>query len=522
MRRFLIMMTLLAALLLVARAAGADDTIEAPRLGPTTERPSFYDHGLWTDEAVRGSADRSRRRSAEAPRVVDERVRFTLRDYGYVAAWIETDTGDWRRIPMEYRPGADRWTIELDLPRGRTRYVFVVEDDEGRRRVRTDTANPRRRRDRDRGWVSEVEIDRRGRIVVEESRTPRRLRHERETEVHLFDDVTVGYQRVDGFRLGFRPRVEPRDPWSPRFEGDFRYGFSSERWSSRLSLVQPLTVRGRARLHLAIFDRTDTIDRTGVGAFENSLATLVFREDAYDWWRSEGVRAGFEVDVPDRLLARFELRSEKHESLERRVIAGWGGREDFLPNPAIDEGQLRSLFLRLRVGTELDHLWVQAEHADDDLLPTDFDFTRLTVQARSRLRLGRDAHLDLRARYGTTLGGTLPRQRRFLAGGIGTVRGTAYQSLRVAEASGDGYGGERLLLGNAEIVVGDDDLSFALFADAGQVWTDRDDAIDLDDLVSSVGVGFLLDEDDGLRIDVARSLEGGGALIVQARLRRPF
>ena len=291
MRRFLIMMTLLAALLLVARAAGADDTIEAPRLGPTTERPSFFDHGLWTDEAVRGSADRDRRRSADAPRVVDDRVRFTLRDYGYVAAWIETDAGDWRRIPMEYRPGADRWTIELDLPRGRTRYVFVVEDDEGRRRVRTDTANPRRRRDRGRGWVSEVEIDRRGRIVVEESRTPRRLRRERDTEVHLFDDVTVGYQRVDGFRLGFRPRVEPRDPWSPRFEGDFRYGFSSERWSSRLSLVQPLTVRGRARLHLAIFDRTDTIDRTGVGAFENSLATLVFREDAYDWWRSEGVRA---------------------------------------------------------------------------------------------------------------------------------------------------------------------------------------------------------------------------------------
>lgn len=520
MRRFLIMMTLLAALLLVARATRADDDVAGPRLGPAVERGSFFDHGLGASAPVDRKDVRALRRAADAPRRVDDVVRFALRDRGYVAAWIETSAQDWRPLPMELDPGTDRWIVELDLPRGRTRYVFVVEDDEGRRRVRTDTANPRRRRDRARDWVSEVELDARDRLVTDERPRPRRRDHG--ADVRLLDDVVLGYQRVDGFQLGFRPRVRANDPWSPEFEGEFRYGFSSDRWSSRLSVVQPLEPRGRIRAHVSVFDRTDTIDRTGVGAWENALATLIFREDAYDWWRSEGLRTGVEFDVRDRVLARMEFRSEDHSSLRRRVIAGWGGREDFLPNPSIDEGVLRSLFLRVRVGTELDHLFLEVEHADDAMLSTAFDFTQLTAQYRTRVRLGRNAHLDLRARYGTTLAGALPRQRRFVAGGIGTVRGYVYQSLRAGDGPGDGYGGEQLLLGNAELVIGDDDFAYAVFVDTGQVWIDREDAADLDDVVASLGVGVLLDEDDGLRLDVIRPLEGDGDVMVQARLRRPF
>mgnify|MGYP006277051227 CR=1 FL=1 len=531
MKRFVVMSTLLVILLLVARAVGAAElrlsaeaAADAAIVGPSTERESFFGH------TFRAPAERTvrrvvPRRAIDAPRRVEDRVRLRMRDRDYRRVWVETDLDDWTRRALEYDPVDERWWIELDLSPGRVRYVFVVEDHDGDVRTRTDVANPTRRRDAERGWVSEMRIDRDGDVVLE-PRRPRRSRGSGDDyDLVVFDDAVLAYQRVDGALLGLVPRLRSGQPWSPSVEGMFLYGFSSERWSSRLSLVQPLAPGGRVRAHVAVYDMSDTMNRTGVGAVENSLSTLMFREDNLDWFRREGLTWGLEADVPERLLARVEIRSDTYGSLDRRVIAGWWGREDFLPNPAVDEGLMRSVFARLRVGTDLDHLWLEFETSDDDLLPSEFDFTRLTAQYRGRLRLGRDGHLDLRLRYGTALSGELPRQRRYLAGGIGTVRGYRYQSLLFGADPDAVYGGEQQLLANAELVLDEDDFGFAFFADAGQVWVDRDDPIDLSDMVSSIGVGLLLDQDDddgGLRADLIRPLERDGDLMVQLRLRRPF
>ena len=523
-KRFFLMTVLLLALLLVARATQAGD--DANTLGRTTNHDIFFDHGFRADEHDGWGMSRIRR-SLDAPRRVGDVIRFRLRDRDYESAWIEISSNDWERVPMQFDYGNDRWTIELELPRGRHRYVFVVEDADGDRRVRTDAANRRRRRDRERDWVSEIEIDRDGDLVEDRryDRAPRRRHRDDRANLDLLDEVVVRYQRVDGFVLGFRPVAYTHDAWSPRLDGEFLYGFSSDRWSSRLSLLQPISPGGTLRVHASVYDRTDTIDRTGVGPGENSVATLVFREDAYDWFRREGLSLGVEAEFHHRILGRFEFRSDEYSSLDRTVIAGWGGREDFLPNPAIDEGLIRSLFTRMRLGTDLDHLWIEFETSDDGFAPTDLEFTRLEAQYRGRLRLGYASRLDVRLRYGTTLAGTLPIQKRFVAGGIGTVRGYRYQSLGVGDGSATGYGGEQMLLANAEYVLGADDHGFAaaIFVDAGQVWFTRDDDLDLNDLVSSVGVGILFDgEDDALRIDLARPLEGDGDLMVQLRLNRTF
>ena len=523
-KRFAVMTTLLIVLLLIASAVQADDDSRVT-VGPTTERANFFDHGVRSSvklsTASHPEIDRERR--IDAPRRGHDGVRLRLRDRDYAAVWIEADALDWERRPMRFDPGTDRWTIELDLPRGRTRYVFVVEDPDGTTRVRTDAANPRRRRDVERGWVSEVVVDRDGDVVEIDARPRRRSHAFDDTDLEIFDRLVVGYQRVDGLVLGVAPQLLAREPFTPTLDGFLTHGFSSGRWSARLSVLQPLTPGGGMRVHLAAYDRTDTIDRTGVGWFENSASTLLFREDDLDWFRREGLSAGLEFDVTQHLLARIEMRSDTYSSLPRTVIAGWGGREDFLPNPAIDDGVMRSVFARVRFGSDLDHLWLEFETSDDDLLPSDFDFTQVTAQARTRLRAGRDGRLDLRLRYGAALSGELPRQRRYLAGGIGTVRGYTYQSLLLGGPE-DLYGGEQMLLANAELVLDDDDLGVALFADAGQVWADHDAAIDLEDLVASVGVGLLLDADgeEGLRLDLIRTLESGGRFMAQLRLRRPF
>jgi hemolysin activation/secretion protein len=223
------------------------------------------------------------------------------------------------------------------------------------------------------------------------------------------------------------------------------------------------------------------------------------------------------------------MRADDYESVGRVIRAGWGGREDFLPNPSIDEGFMRSLYAQVRFGSDLDHLWLSWERSNDDFLSSDFEFSQLTLQGRTRLRMGRHQYIDLRGRFGTNLSGTLPRQKRYLLGGIGTVRGYRYQSLLMAAEEGSSlpYGGERLALFNAEYALGvDDDIHLALFFDSGMAYVDREADVELEDWSSSVGLGvFTGDEDEevDLRLDLIKPLDDGGSdFMVQGRLKRMF
>lgn len=531
MRRFVLCTALLLLTLLVARATQGGVHFDARHdisPGPTTERAAFFDHRVQPRAWASGDVAPE---SEDAPRARAGAIRFRFRDRGYhrvylageVAAGGEVDSSGVALLPMRYDPGIDRWECSVPLDAGVYRYHFVVEDEEGERWPRVDPSNPGRRREGNR-WVSELRVTRAGEVEIDPERRARR-RSRNDYDLDPFARFGLSYQRVDGLMISARPRLATHEPFAPVFEGFVGYGFASERWSLQGTLLQPITPGGSLRLLLTGLDRTDFTDRTGMDDFENSLATLVFREDGRDWFRREGLGFGVELDVHEWLLARVEARSDTYRSLERRVHAGWAGREDFLPNPSVDEGVMRSLFSRVRIGSDLRHLWIEFEHADDDLFSTAFTFTQITAQVRTRLQMGRSHHLDLRARFGTALAGELPRQKRYLAGGIGTLRGFAYQSvLDGGDLTDASYGGERILLANAEYVMGSrSDLALACFVDTGNVWADRDADVFDGEWKTSIGLGLLLDgEGHGLRLDLARALDGSGAPIVQARLRRPF
>jgi translocation and assembly module TamA len=212
--------------------------------------------------------------------------------------------------------------------------------------------------------------------------------------------------------------------------------------------------------------------------------------------------------------------------MPRTVIAGWGGRGDFMPNPEIDPGIMRSILTRVRWGDDLTHLWLQYENGRESLFSSDFDFAQLIVQGRVRWRIGWAQNLHLRARFGTTLGGTLPVQKRFVAGGIGTVRGYQYQTLVTGDDGLDPgiYGGEQLGLLNVEYVLGvHEDLGVGIFYDTGMVHEETG-GLRLDDFRNSLGVALLLaDSGEGaLRLDLIQPLESGGQFMVQGRITRPF
>lgn len=534
MRRFLLCTFLLLLTLAVASVVDSSgDWLDSTdlHLGGTLEArldaecsSGFFDHRYEPTARRDRSDERLGRRERHAPRRVPEGIRFRYRDRGYAEVLLQGSFADWEPEPMGLSADGEVWEITRPLPPGRHRYRFVVRYEDGRERRRVDPSHSRRVRDEERGWVSLLEVSADGEIQRGPSEVEGDEWDADDYDLELLADLELDYQRVDGWVLGARPGFRSHEPWSPALEARVAYGFKSDRWQTGLSLLQPLTPHGRLRLVLSGYDRTDFPERTGVGDVENLFSTLMFREDNRDYHRREGVSVGVEAEWAKRLLARLEYRSDEHSSLDRTIRAGWWGREDFLPNPDVDEGIMRSLYARLRVGDELHHLWVGWELSRPGM-SSDFDFQQLMLRGRTRARLGRSQYLDFRAQWGGNLGGELPRQKRYVLGGIGTVRGYRYQSLlRGAEGDPTVFGGEQMVLATAEYVLGvQNDVMLAVFADTGMAYADRRADLDPDDWVSSAGLGVILGDDDGLRLDLIKPLDAGGDdLMLQARLERSF
>lgn len=529
MKRFLILSGILVIVLLVADAwsarAGNTFTVEfgheLSEGGGRTSRRHFYDHDY------RPPPERFDRTWREANRPGVERVadgyRFSYRDRDYQRVWLLADASDWAPVALEYDADREAWSAVVELDPGVVSYQFRVERDDGTIRDRTDPTNPTRRRDLDQGWVSRIEIGRDGDVKVQDRDRDRRDRREH-FDLALFNGFGADYQRADGFFLRASPKFSSRDPWSPAVHTTIGYGFSSERGGGRLYFLQPLMPGGRVRAVIGGYDFSDYTDRTAVGDLENSLATLAFREDSRDWYRRKGLSFGLELEEIQNLLLRVEFRSDEHATMPKKVVAGWGGRGDFLPNPEIDDGLMRSLLLRARWGDDLTHLWVEYENGLDDLFSSSFDYESLIVQGRLKVQVGWAQTLHLRARWGTELRGDLPVQKQFVAGGLGTVRGFVYQSLYTPSSDPTPYGGDELALFNAEYVLGvHDDISLGLFFDTGMVWEEAG-SFDFSELKNSAGVGLILAEpgDSSLRLDFIQTLESGGRFLVQGRLTRPF
>ncbi len=516
MRRFLMFMALLILTLLVGKSASAHSAnVWASPVESNFDSFSrlYLPHGLGSFDE-RPTRHRSTRRSRDFPREVGGEVEFRLRDRDYERVYINGTFTAWDDLEMERKGRV--WQIRIPLERGRHRYTFVIET--GREtRTRTDPSNPNRTRGPRRRWVSEIRVDRDGDV-----RTPH---DDFDFDLDLVESVLVDFQRVDGFSLGLRSAFQANQEYSPSVKGSLEYGFESERWSGELSLRQPVTAEGDVRVRATVYDKTDFTNQTGVGDWENLISSWIVREDNRDYYQREGISLGVAVDPRRDVSALVEYRVDDYTSLEREVRGGWFGDADQRLNPPVDEGTMRSLVVAGRFGSELRHFAFDFEYSDPSFASSAYDFTVLTAQYRTRFRLGRHQHVDVRLKMGGNLNGTLPVQRQFQVGGLGTVRGYGYQSLLVPADDGSvvaGRGGQRMALANVEYAFGiDDDLQFIVLFDSGTAWQDDDAGMDVSDFESSAGVGVQFGEYDGLRIDFIKAFDGRD-ILVQARLNRPF
>ena len=118
-------------------------------------------------------------------------------------------------------------------------------------------------------------------------------------------------------------------------------------------------------------------------------------------------------------------------------------------------------------------------------------FTTATLGASTYRRVSDKIVLAGRAKLGTIVGGsleTIPLNRRFYAGGGGSVRGFGYQTISPVNAQGEPIGGRSVSEVSAELrYKGESPIGFAAFVDAGSV-TQKENP-DFDDIRAGAGVG---------------------------------
>ena len=468
------------------------------------------------------------------PIVYDGEATFRYRDSGYIQVYLTGSFTDWVRVPMRKR--GDLWTITMELPSGRQYYRFTVND-----RHETwdaiDPGNSDARNLAEHGWVSILRIpeddDRSTRERRKKSRRSRGAytRIETELEIDQPGGSIISYQRVDGFSLGFSLSHIAGRGMEPSARGHLSYGFGSDRVSAGFTVLQPLLPHNALWLKFSGYDRTDYTRRTGVGSLENSLAMTFFREDYRDYYRRRGVTASLVLNPWPWLRLQGGMHANEFSSLDNTTTWSFKSGE-FVPNPPADDGLMRSLFGEARFGRTFNYLSVTYERSGENLMGGDFSFEQITATYRGRLTLGPRAHLDVRLMAGSNFRDTLPAQRRYVLGGLGTIRGYGYQSVLTLDPEGgytntDGqhYGGERMVMANAEYAFRlGGPITMILFGDTGMAWEDRTTIPSFDELETSAGIGFKLGKkSDGLRVNVIQQLDTPKSdALVQIRINRMF
>jgi hypothetical protein len=325
----------------------------------------------------------------------------------------------------------------------------------------------------------------------------------------------IRYNRVEGLVLGIRRLPLSWDDYErAKVYGHGGYAFGSKEWQYEIG-AEARAGRYNSdsvvdfKLGGAYRKTTATQDIWKSSWVENSLAAFLFNYDFLDYFEVQGWTAYAAVRLTPLVQITGAYRQEEYRSLRNAVTWSLFGGHDFRYNPPINAGDMNTVAVAVEGGSVADLDWLprgvafrlEAEFGRD--FGGDFDFNRYVGDVRFYLPFNDRSTLSLRARGGTATG-TLPFQKAFTVGGIGSMR--SYPQ--------NGFVGTRMMLGNVEYTIAQDwlwdDIMVSGFLDAGWVNNAGTDKFDFDDIYPSIGAGIGL-IDRSLRVEVSWPLRDIGA-----------
>jgi hypothetical protein len=320
------------------------------------------------------------------------------------------------------------------------------------------------------------------------------------------------YSPVDAFNpaLGFETTLFDAKKFNHTYlGGHVSYKFGPDRPGYSFGIERALFPDSVLQIGGSIHDMTASDDRWRISPLEQSLVAFGFRNTFRDYYR----RKGYQLHGAVRPFANHEWlvawREEEQLALVNETDYGlFRDDHDFRPNALAQNGDLRAVILGYTLDTrgltrespgerylrhQVDSLFGSHAPRDDgarvewtsEIAPAaldhDFDFTRHVLNARGWREISPGRMIGGRVIAGFS-DGTLPPQRLFALGGIGSVHGYGFK-----EAVG-----EQMILLNGEFRqrFGRSSLGGIAFFDTGRVYRPVPDSTD--DWLNGVGVGLEL------------------------------
>ncbi len=345
------------------------------------------------------------------------------------------------------------------------------------------------------------------------------------------------YNRVEGLYIGMKN--QKKYSWNGidkhSIYGKFGYAFSNHIWTGDVNLDLWIGNYNRTEIggegHVLI----DSKDNWLIGEEENTFSSFFIKEDFKDYFKKEGWSIHLAQYINKNLRVKMEYVHDKYYSAEKKTDwALFGGDKKFRFNPGIDEGEMNSAifsinYISVRGKDKTPNGWNVG--ASYEIGRGYFDFRRAIVDLRRYQKLSDDIRLNMRLAAGSSEN-YLPLQRTFDLGGLGTIPALRFKELR---------GGNRMLLGNAELIVnipdGDDFLPFEifnghdliLFYDIGSLRYARPETsildgfenLTMDDFVSDLGVALSFNR-GSIRIGASFRLDRSESAKFFLRLTQPF
>ncbi|HWP83221.1 MAG TPA: hypothetical protein VNN76_11265 [Bacteroidota bacterium] len=371
-------------------------------------------------------------------------------------------------------------------------------------------------------------------------------------ETANLDNFIFRYNRVEGLFLGLGS--EKKYYWDGfrnyNVYGSVGYGFKLHRWRYHLGVTRQFAIisdePGSGELiEIGIegHSLTDSKDEWLINVHENTAAALLIHEDFRDYYGRDGYTIHGAYTAQDNgtiWQVKAEYLIDRYKSLEKETeYAFFGGRKTFRPNPAIDEGRMRSAiataglstYAKTISGPEGWSIYGTAEFSEPSW-GGEFNFRQFVADIRRYQPLGRYDNFNLRLRVGTSEG-LLPRQRMFEIGGLGTLHAYRFKS----------DAGNRLVLANAEYILNGDFLhdldfwpswlmrgiNFLFMADAGWVttadslasWSEGFETLHFSSFKTNLGFGFA-NKSGAFRIGFAWRTDVKAPVVFFIRFTRPF
>lgn len=288
--------------------------------------------------------------------------------------------------------------------------------------------------------------------------------------------LLIDYNRVKGTELGMGIDLNLGGREAHTAAGGLSYAFAAKTpfWFIRVS--PRFAANPNLYFDLWAYDTVASFDSWAMSKYENALSSLLFTEDAKDYFGRRGVSVGARAALSPRLTLGLSYELSEIAPVEKATDFGFLGPE-FRPNPPADSGALRALratsaYRNPGVAFLLEYTYS---------LPDSFDLNQLAGSLKL-VREGWSYILLTRLCVGYSFTTKLaPRPFLFGLGGVGTIPAYPYKYQE----------GDHALLWNLEYQMKLRHTGplkrIMAFADAGKAWTD---SFSPDSLMVSVGAGF--------------------------------